>query len=246
MTELLLLALVVFGAVTIASAIGFGSMILTVIFASQLVPLDLLLSAMVPINLLLSAWIALKERAHIDWPLTLRRVLPWMGAGVGVGLLLYNLQDDQALKLWLGVVVLALSLRELWRAHAAAPNAPLHPLVAAGALVSAGVVHGLFASGGPLLVYMASRALPDKRRFRATLSAVWILMNGALLVSYALTDRFSTQSAWTSLALLPGSLLGIWIGERLHHRIDATLFRKIVFTMLTVGAVALIARSWPA
>jgi uncharacterized membrane protein YfcA len=40
-------------------------------------------------------------------------------------------------------------------------------------LIIGGIVHGMFSTGGPLVVIYASRTLPDKGQFRATLCLLW-------------------------------------------------------------------------
>ena len=40
----------------------------------------------------------------------------------------------------------------------------------------AGIIHGMFVSGGALLVVYASGALPRKEEFRATMAAVWFFL----------------------------------------------------------------------
>ena len=44
-------------------------------------------------------------------------------------------------------------------------------------LVLAGIIHGLFVSGGPLLTGYMTKRIQDKTVFRATISTVWIFLN---------------------------------------------------------------------
>jgi uncharacterized membrane protein YfcA len=41
---------------------------------------------------------------------------------------------------------------------------------------------------------------------------------------------------------LPLLLLGLWIGEKLHHRVDEQQFRKAIFLLLLVTGSLLIMR----
>lgn len=247
MEQIALLALVVLAAMTVGSAIGFGSMILTVIMASHFVPLNLLLAAVVPLNLLLAVVLGWRERAHMDRAVILKLVVPWMTVGTALGLWLSQAQDDLTLKFLFSVLVLVLALRELWRLRGGGPqhNPALPRPAAISALLLGGLIHGLFASGGPLVVYVVGRQILDKRAFRATLLGIWILMNLVLVVSYAASGRLSLESGQTTLYLLPSVLGGMALGNWLHHKLDADLFRKLVFVMLTLGALALAWRSWP-
>ena len=44
-------------------------------------------------------------------------------------------------------------------------------------LVLAGIIHGLFVSGGPLLTGYMTKRIKDKSVFRATISTVWVFLN---------------------------------------------------------------------
>ena len=42
--------------------------------------------------------------------------------------------------------------------------------------------------------------------------------------------------------LLPLLLLGLWIGDRLHHRIDEATFRRVVMSGLMLMGLAFLVR----
>lgn len=112
-------------------------------------------------------------------------------------------------------------------------------------LVLAGVVHGIFATGGPLAVYVASREIEDKSRFRATLAALWLLLNVALLASFAADGRVGRASMAISASLAPSLLLGLLAGELAHRRVAVPLFRALVFSFLLIAACVLAVRVLP-
>ena len=41
-------------------------------------------------------------------------------------------------------------------------------------LLAAGMIHGMFVSGGALLVVYATLVLKDKEEFRATVALIWV------------------------------------------------------------------------
>jgi uncharacterized protein len=106
-------------------------------------------------------------------------------------------------------------------------------------MFSAGVTHGLFASGGPLLVYALAGTTLDKARFRATLIAVWFLLNSSLTIAFMLDGRL--QPALPAVLMFAPLLpLGIWLGSRLHHQVDEALFRKLVYGLLMAAGMILL------
>jgi len=137
--------------------------------------------------------------------------------------------------------VIAVSLAELVRLHRRPAGARRQsPWAAFAFLLGGGVFHGLFASGGPLIVSYASRAIPDKRSFRATLSVLWLILNAALLVSYLLDGKVEGEPLRLAALLLPALAAGIAAGEIAHARVNEMQFRKIVQAVLFVTGVFLI------
>ncbi len=99
-------------------------------------------------------------------------------------------------------------------------------------------------SGGPMIVYVLGRTLgDDKSRFRATLSALWLVLNVALALSYAADGSLGRGSLARSLSLVPALLAGLWLGERIHARIHGPSFRRGVFALLVVAGTVTIARN---
>jgi hypothetical protein len=102
------------------------------------------------------------------------------------------------------------------------------------ALTAGGIVHGMFSTGGPLVVLYASRALPDKGQFRATLCLIWTLLNTLIIAAYITEGRITGEIAANFGILLPFVVLGIIAGEKIHHRLGAGLFSLLVFGTLVL------------
>ncbi len=242
---MLALALIVLGAFVVEATAGFGATVITVTLASHIMPVPEVLAALVPVNMVLSAYFVIRYRQDVDWPLVVRRGLMQMGIGVAVGMVLYRLHGARWLALAFAALVMTLSASELWRLRRAEAHtsAPLSQPRALAALFGAGVIHGVFACGGPLLVYVVGRELGDKGRFRATLSAVWLLLNGALLVNMGSAGNLTRASLERSAVLLLCLALGVALGERVHARIREDRFRLAVFALLFFAGASLFART---
>jgi hypothetical protein len=239
------LVAIVFVAFVVEAAVGFGATVITVTLAAQFLPLDALLASFVPLNLALSTVILLRNRRHIDWPLLLRFILPLAAIGLAAGLALFKLRSTEALRLAFALFVVGLSTLELLRLRrdAAPPSTGGRgPLVVANVILG-GFIHGLFGTGGPMLVWAAGRMLGDKSRFRATLAVVWFVLNCALVVSYARIGTLGAESASRSALLVPSLLLALVVGERLHQRLEGRRFLVSLWTLLLLAAVALAVRS---
>ena len=241
--QMLLLVGIVFVALATGTAMGFGSMVITIVLASHFFEIPFLLGTLVPANLLISVYVILRHRRHVQWKFLGVKVLPAMCVGSVVGIALFSLQDNRALQLMFGVLVLFLSSLELWRMHRGVETKSLPVWLNLATLTGAGVVHGLFASGGPLAVYAISRELRSKETFRATLCGLWTVLNMGLLAVYIPTGVVTTETAAVSGVLLVSVVGGIAVGEWVHKVLLGQWFRGTVFVLLGGGAIALIART---
>lgn len=238
------LAGVVLAAFAVETALGFGATVIAVALGAFLLPLDVVLPAFVPLNVALSLYVAARYRRDVDRRLLLGRIVPLMGIGLPAGLFLFHRLGSSRLQVAFGIFVAALSVIELWRARDPEAEArPPGPVTAGLLLVAAGVIHGVFATGGPLAVYVTGRELTDKARFRATLSALWLVLNVALVISYAAAGQLGRGTLSISAVLAVPLLLGIAVGEWAHRRVPEALFKRMVFALLLVAGVLLAARA---
>jgi uncharacterized membrane protein YfcA len=168
-----------------------------------------------------------------------------MVAGLPIGLFAFQALPASWLKRALAAFILVLVAVELSRIRSAeAPPKPLARPVALALLFLGGLLHGAFATGGPLAVYVAGRDLAhDKARFRSTLSALWLALNLVLLATYAALGKIDGASLRMSLALAPPLALGLGVGEIVHARLPVRAFRPLVFVLLGVAGVVLAVRA---
>lgn len=232
------LAAVAFAAFVTEAALGFAGTVLAVSLGAQLVSLDRLLPAFVPINLVLSLWIAVGDRRRIAWRHLALELAPPLALGAAVGLALFRLPGRLHLQLGFALFVVALAALELWRLGAGA--APPSRRAGRALLVAGGLAHGLFGSGGPMIVYVLRRRLEDKAVFRATLAVVWLSLNALLVANYAAMDLYGRELALPMAAMAAVVGPAFLAGDRLHRRIDPALFHRVVVAVL-LGAGAILA-----
>lgn len=240
----LLFALVVVTAYAVQTATGFGGMLVCVTLGAQLIGLEEVIRLMVPLSFLQTGYIAIRHSDGIDWSLLLKRVLPLMGLGMGGAFLLLTQVGGPWLGLAFGLMVLLLSARDLHqlRSSNAVVSKPVSRAASVAALFSAGVIHGIYASGGPMLVYAIGREGLGKKAFRSTLSMVWIVLNVILVTRFAIAGDYDRQVALDILMLVPAVPIGIVLGEWVYHRVDERTFKMVVLVLLIAAAISLIVR----
>ena len=242
---------VVTASFVLEAIIGFGGTVFVVTLGAQLLPLDKLLPAFIPVGVLLSLAILWRDRRHVHGGLLLRRVLPFMGIGMAAGLAVPAAVGQAPLLVAFGVLTMALALPEALAVAGLRPGAagadagrpPLPRALSGGILALGGLVHGLFGAGGPMVVYFLGREHLDRRVFRATLAALWVCLNTVLLASYGIKGYFNAECGMRAALLLPGLLVGGALGQALHDRVDARLFRGAVFALLFLAGLSLAVRN---
>lgn len=241
--DVALLLLIVFVAFSVEAALGFGAAVVTLTGASFLMPTRELLATLVPLNLTLSVYILIKASAHLDAGLVLRRLIGPTMIGLPVGFVALAYLGERNGKILFGVFVTVLAIVELVaHARTIAPRA-LPRLARVVLLFGAGIIHGAFATGGPLLVYVASRELPDKNTFRASLSLVWVILNVLLFAAYAWDGLVTVASFRLAAWLVPGVIAGALAGNWLFGRFSAEVFKRLVFALLAVSGVVIALRA---
>lgn len=226
-------------AYTLEAITGFGSIVIALSLGALLLPIDQLLPVLVPLNIGMTGYLVWRHRAQIDRPLLLGTILPGMLLGTLLGYLLLPYLDEALLKRCFGGLILWFAGRELWRLrHAAA--LPLRPQWLTRLLtLGAGLSHGLFASGGPLLVFGLAGTRLDKARLRATLVSVWFTLNSLLTLAFLVDGRLLPALPQV-LVYAPLLLVGLWAGERLHRRFDERHFRIAIHILLLVTGTLLL------
>jgi uncharacterized membrane protein YfcA len=222
---------------------GFGSTILSLTLGAHLFPMESLIPVLVPLNVGLSLVILIRDFKSIDWSELRRRIVPATGAGFPLGLWISTHAPGSLLQSLFGGVVLALSLFEILKSFRGTASHPLHPWVARCFLFAGGIMQGLYASGGPFVVYHTARAIHEKRRFRATLSFLWFVLNSILFLSLIGRGSATPDTLKQTLFLVPAVLAALALGEWIHHRIPERAFRLGVYVLLVVAGGSLILRS---
>jgi uncharacterized protein len=235
-------ALVVAAAFTVESCLGFGATILTVALASSvlLVPIGELLPSFVPVNLAMSTYIAVRCLRDANLRLTFTRILPAMLLGLPVGMWAFSSLPELWLRRGLGVFLILLSAPLLFLPPS--EQKPLKPASSLAFLGLAGILHGAFATGGPMVVYVLTRSGLGKAEFRATLAVLWAILAVILVGRWVFDGTLTSAGLVVSAEMIPPMLVGYALGNAIHGRVDEKRFRVSVNAMLLVFGLLLFVR----
>ena len=107
-------------------------------------------------------------------------------------------------------------------------------------LLAAGVIHGMFVSGGALLVIYAVQVLKDKNEFRATVAPVWVVLNTFMMITQYRSGLFTTENVQLiAVSILP-LFLATWLGGKLAQRLNQNVFLNLTYILLIISGVSLV------
>ena len=218
---------------------GFAGTVLAMPFGLMLVGYSLAKPLLNVLGLLSGIWLLLANRRCIEWH-ELKKILLVMTSGILAGLGIKSLLagSEAILGRMLGAFVIVLALQGLLiRPRADWETSPLSEFAL---LAGAGIAHGVFVSGGPLLIGYLAKKVTDKQAFRATISAVWIVLNSMILVSDLYAGLWTAGSLRSLILSLPFLAGGMAIGGRLYRSMSQALFMKLTYLLLLLAGLSLL------
>ncbi len=107
-------------------------------------------------------------------------------------------------------------------------------------LVVAGIVHGMFICGGPLLVVYASEKIKGRDEFRVTVSAVWAVLNTIILFS-DIKDGYFNPKLFLSLGICIALLfVALLAGNLIFRHINKKWFMIITYSLMGISGISLL------
>jgi uncharacterized membrane protein YfcA len=221
---------------------GFGCTVLALPLIVFLVGLPVAVPLLAIQGFLLALLIVCAAHRHINWR-EFGHMTFLMALGMPVGMWMAHALPQAALELVLAVFMLVVGIQGLasdCRQACAATCVEGKPgWLAQSLLPLGGIAHGAFASGGPLVVVYATRALTGKAAFRATLCLLWVALNALLIARWALAAQLTPQILRVSAFCVPFTVIGMVAGTVAHHRVDEVFFRRLVYAVLILSGLAL-------
>ena len=222
---------------------GFAGTLLAMPFSLRLVGADIAVPVLTFLGFVSGLYVFLPNRDKVVWG-EIKKVVTIMIPFMFLGVLIRErlMEQQRILYLILGVLVIFMAvrgLRDSFLKRDEKDKKPLSDPVMNLILILSGIIHGMFVSGGSLLViYMAER-LDDKTAFRSTLSAVWVILNGILLVTQIFSGDITGEVAMNQLIALPVLFLAMYIGSVLFKRMEQRTFLIITYILLIISGISL-------
>ena len=233
--------IVVFLSNIIQCVTGFAGTVLAMPFSVMLVGLDTARPVLNIMGIAASVGVIVRYHKDIDKKelLTILGVtLPGMLAGAflknalaGYGDLLFKI---------LGILVILFALMNLAAFLLKKDFAEKSKALGYAFLIAGGVVHGLFVCGGPLIVSYAEVKLRETNAFRATLSAVWIVLNTIILITDTVAGSFDQEILLLTGVCLIVLIAAVLIGNRIADKLSKKAFLLLTYVLMIISGVSLL------
>lgn len=163
-------------------------------------------------------------------------MLGFMIVGVVVGMWMFSNLPMDYIQLAYGIVVVLIGVKKLFFPS----TKPLPRPLRFGALLLSGLMQGMFTSGGPFLALYSTVEIKDKRKFRATVSTVWSVLNIYMVTNMYFKGMYNTYTLkLVGFSIIP-VFAAIYIGNILNKKMKQETFLKLVYALLILSGSILI------
>jgi uncharacterized membrane protein YfcA len=174
----------------------------------------------------------------IEW----RRLLPFIVpglVGVPMGTMLLSQIDPRMFKIGVGVFLIS------YATYALARKVQMS-LICGGRVVDSamgfggGVLGGLAGLSGPPLIVWTDICGYTKEYRRSILQTFNLSILTTALISHAFSGLLTQQVGLATIAALPGTVCGAWLGSMVYKRLGNRGFQQVVMAFLLLSGVMLI------
>jgi uncharacterized protein len=230
MEDVTLAALVLGLAALLQAVSGFGFALLSVPLLSLFItpkvifPIMLIQGSLVNLVVLGTARKGIQLKSH--WIMIVTGLI-----GIPFGAWLLYFMSPEALKLFIGVVTVVVTLLIWFDVRLLLKDDRVSQGIVG---FSSGLLNGsITLSGPPVILYFAGKKV-QKTEFRATLCAYFLILNLATAPFYFAAQLFTERALTLSLISAPVVILGAVLGVMLANRLSQELFRKISLVLVFV------------
>lgn len=227
----------IFVANMVQALTGFAGVMLSMPPTILLFGPDMAKAVVNAVSWIVCAYLMIKNRRFIDKK-ELTRILLFMFIGMGIGVHLYSVTNPSVLIPFYGLIIVCVALKNLLMKPTVGP---LPSWLSILILLGAGIIHGLFVSGGALLVVYLAVTFRNKDAFRANGAAVWTILNVALMFHDFENGMYNADFFHLYVLGVIPLFVAIYLGNKIHDGINQKMFNKITYCLLlAAGSLILI------
>lgn len=231
------LAYVVFGMT------GFGTALVASPLLAQFIPVSHIVPLLALLDFCAATTNVVRDGRKAELG-ELKRLVPLMVAGSGMGAVILLATKPDLLLLLLGIFVIG------YAAYSLSGYRPMTQLSSWSSVpfgLVGGIFSALFGSGGFIYAIYLQGRLENKEHIRITQTTLIGLSTLTRLVMFLVAGVYANRSLLLLAVLLaPGMLAGVWMGRRITLKLSREQFVKLVNSVILVSGVFLLVRYFSA
>ena len=234
--ETWLMLFVIFFAVLVRAAFGFGDVLVSVPILMLFVSPKLAVPLMGLVGATNAFMMLIRERSAVQWR-PVRYLLMASVLGVPLGVLLLHWLSERAISLGFGILLVAFCV---WSIFGKKTPQLISPIWAWPFGFGAGVMGGaVTATGPPVVMYSATQGWTPEES-RATMQGFFLPNSMFILVSHAVSGLWTAEMFRLYFMVVPLCLLAIPLGGALASRMSRARFEVFTMVVLLLSGVLLV------
>ncbi len=231
----ILFQMVLFITNTIQTITGFAGTLLAMPFSIRLVGVEQAKAVLNIFTLVACLIITLQNLKYLKIK-SLLKMVGGMFLGMLLGIYLFQILPMNLLLKLYAILIILVAVSKMFGKK----NRKLPEWMMLFILLAAGIIHGMFLSGGALLVVYAVTELKDKNEFRATIAPVWVILNGMLIFSHYQLGYYTPKTIMSiGISMIPLAL-SILLGNLLYRKLNQKQFLMMTYILLLIAGGSLL------
>lgn len=196
----------------------------------------------VPLLVVADIFAVIYYNRHTRWHYIVQ-FLPWIVIGILIGVFIGNDLDENTFKIGMALIILVSVLMMYWWDRRKSRLVPTHWAFAGVVGIIAGITTmiGNLAGAFSNIYFLAMRV--PKNEFIGTAAWLFLIINILKLPFHIWSwGTITTDTLLIDLKLLPGILIGVFLGVRLVKIIKEDFYRKMILVLTALGAILILFR----
>lgn len=160
-------------------------------------------------------------------------LLPAAMLGILLGSLFFRYLSEANIRILVGLIAVLFVANYFLKRRSVRPHQADIPRGLLWGSIAGFTSFGVHAGGPPINIYVLPQKL-DKSIFVGTTVVFFTVVNLIKVIPYTILGQFSGDNLMTSLILAPIAPIGVWLGVKLHHRVNEKLFYGLCYFFLLI------------
>lgn len=194
---------------------------------------------LVPLLVVCDLFAVIYYNRHTQWKYIIK-FLPWILAGLIIGVVIGKDLPEKSFKIGMATIILGSVIMMFWWDQKKSKVVPTHWAFAGSVGIMTGITTmiGNLAGAFSNIFFLAMR-LP-KNEFIGTAAWLFLIVNVIKLpFHFFIWKTITPDTIMINLKLLPGILVGLFLGFRLVKIIKEQFYRKMILILTAIGAILL-------